>query len=116
MSKLIRYLVIFIVPFVLLQCATSAKSLTKISLGMIKGEVISALGEPTAARGSITNKYDQVVEVWEYRLYQYEGAIEGLSPYYNLYWLYFVDNKLVQWGQAGDWEREADRIYEIRFR
>ncbi len=31
------------------------------------------------------------------------------------YWLYFYDGKLVQWGQAGDWKKEADRIYEINF-
>ena len=28
----------------------------------------------------------------------------------------FVDDKLVQWGEAGDWQKEADRIYELRFR
>jgi hypothetical protein len=32
------------------------------------------------------------------------------------FWLYFHDGKLVQWGQAGDWRKEADRIYEYRFR
>jgi hypothetical protein len=31
------------------------------------------------------------------------------------YWLYFADGRLVQWGEAGDWRREADRIYEFRF-
>jgi hypothetical protein len=31
------------------------------------------------------------------------------------YWFYFVDGRLAQWGAAGDWSREADRIYEIRF-
>jgi hypothetical protein len=32
------------------------------------------------------------------------------------YWMYFYDGKLVQWGEAGDWQREADQIYEMRFR
>ena len=31
------------------------------------------------------------------------------------YWLYFVNGRLAQWGEAGDWRREADRIYEFRF-
>ena len=31
------------------------------------------------------------------------------------YWLYFADGRLAQWGQASDWRREADRIYELRF-
>ena len=29
---------------------------------------------------------------------------------------HFLDGKLQQWGRPGDWEREADRIYEIRIR
>jgi hypothetical protein len=31
------------------------------------------------------------------------------------YWLYFVDNTLVRWGEAGDWGTEPQRIYEMRF-
>jgi len=34
---------------------------------------------------------------------------------YKDYWLYFVNGRLVQWGEAGDWRREVDRIYEVRF-
>jgi hypothetical protein len=97
-------------------CGTTSKVLSRVSLDMTKPDVTDKIGEPDAVRGSIRNKYGQVVEVWEYRLYQYSGAIEGLSPYYDLYWLYFVDGKLVQWGKAGDWQKEADRIYEMRFR
>jgi hypothetical protein len=31
------------------------------------------------------------------------------------FWLYFVEGRLERWGEAGDWAREADRIYEVRF-
>ena len=31
------------------------------------------------------------------------------------YCLYFADGRVAQWGEAGDWRREADRIYEFRF-
>jgi hypothetical protein len=71
------------------------------------------MDRPTAARGSMTNKYGQVVEIWEYGLYKQVDAFHGR---YTYYWLYFHDNKLVQWGEAGDWQKEADRIYEMRFR
>jgi hypothetical protein len=107
---------IIILLLIMHGCATTSKVLLRISLSMTKSEVISKIGEPNSVRGSIRNKYGQVIEVWEYRFYQYSGAIEGLSPYYDLYWLYFVNDTLVQWGKAGDWQKEADRIYEFRFR
>jgi hypothetical protein len=100
----------------LLGCGTTQQVLSRISLDMTKEEVTDKIGEPDAVRGSIRNKYGQVVDVWEYRLYQYSGAIPGMSSNYDMYWLYFVDNKLAQWGKAGDWQKDADRIYEMRLR
>ena len=101
---------------------------------MTKAEVAGKIGEPTVARGGLTNKYGQVVEVYEYRLAlpsdDSAGEVIGKSfgTIFTLgagavafkgerrdYWFYFYDGKLVQWGQAGDWRREADRIYEFRF-
>lgn len=109
-------IIMLIIVFTFISCATTSKVLYRLSNGDSKSSVVSSIGEPNAVRGSIKNMYGQIIDVWEYRLYMYEGAIEGFSPYYNLYWLYFVDGKLYQWGQAGDWEREADIIYEFRFK
>ena len=108
--------------------------LSQISLGMTKGEVIQVIGSPYTVRGAVTNKYGQSVEVWEVVLSQpktgrqltNEVAVTALtfgllSPVLATpgkevaYWLYFVNGRLAQWGEAGDWRREADRIYEIRF-
>lgn len=111
--KLILLLPLFSLLF---SCGTTSSVLEDISLKMTKKEVKDELGSPDAVRGSIINKYKQTIEVWEYRLYRYKGAIPGVSPYYDLYWLYFADGILVQWGQAGDWQREADKIYEIRYK
>ena len=124
---------IFIIVF-MCGCAASAKKLRRISLGYTKDQVIEQLGEPKAVRGSIRNKYSQVVEVFEYRLAipndDNVGTIVGKSfktlftlgaaavefkGEHENYWLYFIEDELVQWGQAGDWSKEADRIYEIRF-
>ena len=96
--------------------AAQLSRLENLSLDMTKVEVREAMGSPTAARGAIRTQYGEVVEVWEYRLYHHADSIPGLSYSYDDYWLYFVDGTLFQWGQAGDWRREADRIYEIRFR
>ena len=95
------------VLLILSGCMTSASKLTQIHLGLTKAEVKATLGQPTAARGSIRNKFNQTIEVWEY-IMDRGGGPDGI------YWLYFHDDKLIQWGEAGDWKKEADRIYEIR--
>jgi hypothetical protein len=116
-------------------CATDSSNLSEVSLGMTKQEVRERLGSPTVARGALTNKYGQTVEVLEYKLAmpsdETVGSVVGKSALTVLtlgmgaamfkgerrdFWLYFHDGKLVQWGQAGDWRKEADRIYEYRFR
>jgi hypothetical protein len=116
-------------------CATDSSQMSEISLGMTKQEVRDRLGSPTVARGALTNKYGQTVEVLEYTLAmpsdETVGTVVGKSALTVLtlgmgaamfqgqrrdFWLYFHDGKLVQWGQAGDWRKEADRIYEYRFR
>jgi hypothetical protein len=100
---------------------------------MSKAEVTYVMGNYTV-RGAVQNKFGQTVEVWEVQLSQPKTATEiagqvtvaaltfGLTApvllvpaSYKNYWLYFVNGRLVQWGEAGDWRREADRIYEVRF-
>lgn len=132
MKKLIY---LFITVMLVSGCATSQRTLRSISLDMTKEEVVAKIGEPTVVRGSIRNKFNQVVEIWEYTLStRRAGEFFGdttatvlslgiLGPVLyekstnqkQNYWLYFYDGKLVQWGQAGDWKREADRIYDINF-
>ena len=101
---------------------------------MSKAEIVGSIGDPTAVRGAIVNKFGQNVEVWEYTLNKPKtaqdkkadigmtvltfglllpAALAGSGDEVD-YWLYFHDDKLFQWGQAGDWKQEADRIMEIR--
>ena len=136
MKKIWVFVLLVILGVCFTGCATttSSKHLRKISLGMTKDEVIKVLGEPAVSRGAIKNKYNQVVEVWEYTLalpsHDSAGQIIGKSVLTfitlgmgaatfrgerNNYWLYFLDNKLVQWGEAGDWSKEPERIYEFNF-
>jgi hypothetical protein len=97
----------------LVGCATT-RALQRLSLDMTKAEVTRSIGSPLAVRGAIKNKFDETIEVWEYRLdvpfFQAQSLDENQT-----YWLYFVEDRLVRWGQAGDWAKEADRIYEVRF-
>lgn len=115
-------------------CATSSGKLSEIRLEMTKDEVRRVLGEPSVVRGAIRNKFGQVIEVWEYRLAlpstDSAGQVIGKSMLTVItlgigaaafrgekrdYWLYFLRDNLVQWGQAGDWSREPDRIYQFNF-
>ena len=88
--------------------------LERIQLGQDKQAVAGNIGRPDVVRGAVVNRHGQTIEVWEYalappRLFEADQDIRR-------YWLYFVDNRLSRWGEAGDWRREADRIYELRFK
>lgn len=91
-------------------CATTSQFIN-LELGMSKEQVIDTIGKPDIARGAIMNKYNQLIEVWEY-----DRLVSNWSWDKKRMWVYFSDGQLVQWGEAGDWRREADRIHEIRFR
>ena len=84
--------------------------LSDLELGMTKRQVQSIMDKPSEVRGEIVNKYEQVITVWQYDLYQED------NNWTTAHWLYFCNGRLVQFGRAGDWQREADRIYEMRFR
>jgi hypothetical protein len=85
--------------------------LDKLQIEMTKEQVSQELGSPYNMIGS--KKFPKgLIEVWEYRKYSWMDQ-RDLD---EIYWLYFLNNKLEQWGRPGDWSIEADRIYEIRFR
>jgi hypothetical protein len=88
------------------------KAFMNISIGMTKDTIIERISKPDIIRGSMINNSNQTVEVWEYRV----EAEAFLFYFPEPYWLYFYDNKLVQWGKAGDWDKAADNIQEVRFR
>jgi hypothetical protein len=116
----VKYLPILLIVFLLQSCAYPQfdKALYRdiplhtISVGMSKSEVRSALGNPYNVIGS--KKYKEgIVEVWEYRRYEMSQT-KSYDPILEQYWIYFWDSKLEQWGRPGDWDKEADRIWEIR--
>ncbi len=105
-----------ILAFIALSFLTGCKTyqnipLINLEIGMSKSEVIQVLGrEPDNLIGA--KQYaDGIVEVLQYSRYSIVD-----SSLAERYWLYFLNNKLNQWGRPGDWEKEADRIYEIRYR
>jgi hypothetical protein len=86
--------------------------LSSIKVGDKKDQVSSSLGEPDNVIGSKSFEHG-TIEVWSYEKWH---ANLGMDTLEQVYWLYFLDDILVQWGRPGDWQREADRIYELRVR
>lgn len=108
----------FKIPFSLLllfsltSCLPSGKiRLEDLTIGMSKEQVKFQLHRgPDNVIGS--KRYSNgVIEVWQYS--KYDALTNGLK---ERYWLYFLDNNLQQWGRPGDWQKEADQIYEVRVR
>ena len=103
--------------FMLQDFANYGKNYEKVPLHMLtlgdnKDVVVGKLGNPVNVIGS--KKFEKgVIEVWSYEKWH-----ASIGPDYKEeeYWLYFLDGKLEQWGRPGDWQREADKIYDIRFR
>jgi hypothetical protein len=90
-------------------------NMSKISLGMTEEEVREVLGDPADVIGSRYYDEGHVIRVLQYL----EAEFSYTSDHDRLkkdYYLYFLDGKLVQWGRPGDWEKEADQIYELRIR
>ena len=117
MKKSIGLLFSFLIMIFLCGCArqtVKSKKLLCLSLGMTKEQVIGVMGKPAIFHGSIINKLGQKIEVFEYIVDRtgFWDLIETLEKY----WLYFCENKLVQWGEPCDWEKASDTISEIRFR
>lgn len=95
-------------------CATYAKlPMTNLYLGMTKSQVYNALGrDPDNVIGAkeFPSGTIEVVQYTRHTATNYVGEVA------ERYWLYFLNDSLRQWGRPGDWGREADKIYEIRYR
>jgi len=90
-------------------------SLQRLHVGMTKQDVTAVMGNPSTVRGTIVNKYDQQIEVWEYVLYPAPHPAYYTSKPPTKYWVHFCNGKVAQWGEAGDWFRESDRVREVKF-
>lgn len=102
---------------------TSSKgNLENLQLRMSKEQVKNEMGSPDEIRGSVINEQGNTVTVWQYKLYNSGTAITNFfvgillltttwwTTFPNqgdLYWLYFVEDNLAQWGQAGDWREDV---------
>ena len=118
-------------------CATvrTPDAFDKASVGMSKSEIIKKVGRPAIVRGIIKNKDCQTVEVWEYKvgkgkcfrdvvsdaMFTFMSAGSGAPILLSAaptdrYWFYFIDGEFAGWSKAGDWARDSDKLYDMKFR
>ncbi|MCI0531036.1 MAG: outer membrane protein assembly factor BamE [candidate division Zixibacteria bacterium] len=87
----------------------------RLELGMTQEEVETALGRgPSAVIGSVKDN-GHIIAVHHY-VQAYFNWYGGPDHIQYEYYLYYLDGELVQWGRPGDWQAEADKIIEVRFR
>lgn len=84
-------------------------NLSKLSIGMTKEQVISCLGKPYVTRVALTDAESNVLEMWEYQVFQpWQGTIT--------YCVGFKNGKLKLYGQPNDFEQSANHVQEFRVR
>ena len=112
MKKLINLTTVAIALLALLPSCMhqiSKDNLSKLSIGMTKEQVISCLGKPYVTRCALTDAESNVLEMWEYQVFQpWQGAVS--------YVVGFKNNKLKLYGQPKDFEQSADHVQEFRVR
>lgn len=103
---------IFLLSALLLaaSCATTSSRLTDVSLKMTKEQVRRVLGPPESVSLAFSADDGSTVEVLDWRLYQYSGAIDGISPYYNIYSFVFVNDSLVRWVKTQENARLTEQM------
>jgi len=92
-------------------CASySAIDTNEFRIGMSRVQASNAMGGRTKAIGANQYKHGVVEVVQVDRRSHWDSTVA------ERYYLYFLNDKLEKWGRPGDWRKEADQVYEIRYR
>lgn len=75
-------------------CASPARKINSIRLGMTPDEVRKQMGTKYTVRAAKVFADGQTQETWEFM------TAFGLAP--KDYWIFFENGKVVQWGEPGD--------------
>ena len=91
-----RILFMSLISFIISSCAfmPTASDVMKIDLGMNKKQVIAEIGNPDSIALSFKTKEGDYIQVLHFRIAQYTAAIDGLTPYYDIYGFFFKNNQL----------------------
>ncbi len=100
MKKTVLLLTVLSVCGLLTGCASPAKRIKGIELGMSPKKVREKMGEPYTIRAAKVYENGQWMQTWEY-------ISSPLSFNPKTFWLFFENDKLVQWGQPGDFSGKS---------
>lgn len=78
---------------------------------MSKEQFLSSAGKGRKGLIGSKSKGNDVIEVMRWYKVNFNANNQYIS---EDYYIYFINDVLVQWGRPQDWQREADRIYEVR--
>ncbi len=92
-------------------CSTPSQRIGGLRLGMTPDEVLDEMGRPYAVRSAKLFRDGSFQEVWEYIPSIFSVALFA-DRYDKIYWVYFDDGRLVQWGEPGDFTGEEDMVLE----
>lgn len=87
--------------FMVCGCITPSQKIGGLSLGMTPTDVHNVMGPPFAVRAAKTYEDGTTAQVWEYVPPVFSRAAFS-DKYDKTYWVYFVNDKVVQWGEPGD--------------
>ncbi|MCS6771381.1 MAG: outer membrane protein assembly factor BamE [Kiritimatiellae bacterium] len=87
-------------------CETPSSKIGRLRLGMTPEEVRDQLGEPTAIRAAKVFEGGETQMVWEY--------LSGFSFRPKDYWVFFENDRVVQWGEPGDFLSRQNVIEDYR--
>lgn len=87
-------------------CGTPSAKVARLRLGMTPEEVIDQIGKPTTIRAAKVYEDGQTLMVWEYLA----GPI-AVNP--KNYWVFFENDRVVQWGEPGDFAGKTGRQVPI---
>ncbi len=80
---------------------TPSARISQLQLGMSPDQVTKIMGQPFAIRASKQYENGETMSVWEYIAPIFSSAAFA-DEYDKDYWIVFENNKVVQWGEPGD--------------
>ena len=83
-----------------------SKKISGMSLGMNPIEVEQVMGKPDTIRASKVYNDGQTDTVWEYSPAWFE-----FNP--KSYWVTFQNDRVVQWGEPGDWAGKSGKSVPV---
>ena len=78
----------------LVGCASPARKIKDVRLGMTPDEVLDVMGKPTTIRAAKVYEDGQTQQIWEY--------IQRFALEPRDFWIFLENDKVVQWGYPGD--------------